>query len=777
MLAMKRVMLVTAIIIALAFALSPAWGQQIISGRVGVVGSLPASYTNPVNLASSSNGVFAYEGIADDGGQALFVRQAGQASWQKIGVLSDFTPPNWANGLVFGELYVDDDCNCIFVGVNSSSDDPQRLTAGTNLAGWKVSLSDLSKTLVVSRGVLAGWSGGSFQYFTGPKPGFDGRTVLALGNPIVPPSPSYLAAQNPDGSWGAWSPQSTYPYNGWLVGASFWALSGASGLQSYNAKTNVTASLIGSQGTILSCCAAVSQGSAFMESYVLPSGQWVEEVYDYSGAQPIHNLMGYPAAAVPAKVGLWDVRSGVGGLVTIDTGLGRGFYEVPFIGETPAGIAFAKGAMLAGKTTTWFSAGVLDGSGGVHLVANGNPISDGATSPASNQNSWLLELYHPAIVSAPKSAFLGQTITIQCGNCFGLETDLDVAYGSRKFTRSGDAITFVIDVLGTAIPVQVILTDSTGAQILTDVVFIDAEPAPPSPPTIMSFSAYPNPWDSRSYEYSTLQWSTSSDVTSVTVSPACTIVMVDAGDGHCKVAPVFTTTYTLTVTGPGGSATATTTLTVTGPGIASVANAFSFGAGAVAPGELITFFGAQFTTTTSAAGAGPLPTKLGDVQLTANGILCPLLYVSPGQINAQVPYEVNGQITFRIFSGTGTLQTDVPVASAAPGLWGNFIHPASTGWYIDQQVSAGDVVIMYGTGLGQVSPPVTTGAPNPTSPLSYPVGSVSVTLCGQSAQVAFAGLAPGLPSGVYQLNVIAPPACGTATSWEKANPGITVQFQ
>jgi hypothetical protein len=62
----------------------------------------------------------------------------------------------------------------------------------------------------------------------------------------------------------------------------------------------------------------------------------------------------------------------------------------------------------------------------------------------------------------------------------------------------------------------------------------------------------------------------------------------------------------------------------------------------IAPGTLITIMGDSFTTHTEAAPDGPvLPKTLGGVQVYINGIRVPLLYVSPTQINAQMPFEVS----------------------------------------------------------------------------------------------------------------------------------------
>ncbi len=64
--------------------------------------------------------------------------------------------------------------------------------------------------------------------------------------------------------------------------------------------------------------------------------------------------------------------------------------------------------------------------------------------------------------------------------------------------------------------------------------------------------------------------------------------------------------------------------------------------------------------------------------------------------------------------------------------------------------------VVYSTGLGDVSPPIGTGQPAPsTEPLARTVNPVTVTIGGVSAQVLYAGLAPGY-AGLYQVNALVP---------------------
>jgi uncharacterized protein (TIGR03437 family) len=140
----------------------------------------------------------------------------------------------------------------------------------------------------------------------------------------------------------------------------------------------------------------------------------------------------------------------------------------------------------------------------------------------------------------------------------------------------------------------------------------------------------------------------------------------------------------------------------------------------IAPGTLITVLGDNLSdqTATAPSGANPLPTELGGVQLYIDGIRAPLLYVSPAQINAQMPWEVKEDLSSTITFGsssayvrtvrsdgsvTATTATGVPILAQNPGLYaasgtdprpGVVLHGSSnaTGAVsVDGSITAGDI--------------------------------------------------------------------------------------
>ncbi|HYL74109.1 MAG TPA: IPT/TIG domain-containing protein [Bryobacteraceae bacterium] len=77
---------------------------------------------------------------------------------------------------------------------------------------------------------------------------------------------------------------------------------------------------------------------------------------------------------------------------------------------------------------------------------------------------------------------------------------------------------------------------------------------------------------------------------------------------------------------------------------AGVKNAASY-APVIAPQMLVSIFGHNFSNLTFTSTANPFPTQLNGTSVTFNGALAPILYLSPTQINVQVPSAVQGSLT------------------------------------------------------------------------------------------------------------------------------------
>lgn len=187
----------------------------------------------------------------------------------------------------------------------------------------------------------------------------------------------------------------------------------------------------------------------------------------------------------------------------------------------------------------------------------------------------------------------------------------------------------------------------------------------------------------------------------------------------------------------------------------------------VSPGGFVSLFGQGLSPGLIQAGGIPFPFVLGQTSLTVNGIPAPLYLASPTQINAVVPYEVTGPTaTFIATVGsTATNSVTVPLSPTAPGVFsvnanglgnGAITHADYTVVSQSSPAKPGEVVAVYLTGLGAVSPSVQDGTAAPGNPPAAVVASVTATVGGiPVSNIEFNGLSPG-SSSLYQFNIQIP---------------------
>jgi len=201
------------------------------------------------------------------------------------------------------------------------------------------------------------------------------------------------------------------------------------------------------------------------------------------------------------------------------------------------------------------------------------------------------------------------------------------------------------------------------------------------------------------------------------------------------------------------------------PAIASggVQNGATFLPTAVAPGSVVTIKGTNLAGLRGAAMATPLANSMGGVTVSVNGMPAPLFYVSPTQINVQLPYEVTpgaAALSVNACGGTSAV-ANFTVAAAAPyillggGTQALIQNPDYSLNTPARPAHAGDTVTVYLIGIGALDNAVATGAAAGTSVLSRAKATSSATIGGQPAQVAFLGLTPGFV-GLAQANIVVP---------------------
>ena len=202
------------------------------------------------------------------------------------------------------------------------------------------------------------------------------------------------------------------------------------------------------------------------------------------------------------------------------------------------------------------------------------------------------------------------------------------------------------------------------------------------------------------------------------------------------------------------------------PNISKVVSAADL-TSAVAPGGLMAVEGTNLSGTNQATSEVPLPTIINDSCLTVNGQPIHMMFVSPSQVNAQMPALASGNVSLVMHTPGGVSNSfllTVPAASPAVFLsnstdqgntptiirWSNGLMVTAT-----NPVHRGDILVIYLTGLGPVNPPVGDGQPAPFSPLSQTVANPAVAIGGSGAPVLFSGLVPGYV-GLYVLNISVP---------------------
>jgi len=206
-------------------------------------------------------------------------------------------------------------------------------------------------------------------------------------------------------------------------------------------------------------------------------------------------------------------------------------------------------------------------------------------------------------------------------------------------------------------------------------------------------------------------------------------------------------------------------------------------------GSIASLFGTNLVTSTVFATTTPLPTKLDGTSITlissAGSLQAPLFFVSPSQINFQLPWELLGQpqTTLAVtIDGATSNSITLALAAGRPGIFSLNSQGSGPGAILvsgsadlaqpsgsvagrnARPAKRGEYISIYCTGLGAVSNQPANGAAPASSPSSITPTAPTVTIGGMPAPVTFSGLAPSFV-GLYQVNVQVP---------DSATPGSAV---
>jgi uncharacterized protein (TIGR03437 family) len=188
------------------------------------------------------------------------------------------------------------------------------------------------------------------------------------------------------------------------------------------------------------------------------------------------------------------------------------------------------------------------------------------------------------------------------------------------------------------------------------------------------------------------------------------------------------------------------------PSVAGVANAADYSSN-LAPGVLAEVFGANF-------GTGPA----SSVTVTVGGTSAYVAAVTASQLAVQIPVEVSAGATNMVVTvgGVNSAPFNLTLNAYAPALFtlsgtgsGPGLIRTNAGANVTATLPAqpGDMLVAFAVGLGPTTPATPTGTAPSTA--NQTASTVTMTVGGLPAKIAYAGVAPG-NVGLYQINFTVP---------------------
>ncbi len=205
----------------------------------------------------------------------------------------------------------------------------------------------------------------------------------------------------------------------------------------------------------------------------------------------------------------------------------------------------------------------------------------------------------------------------------------------------------------------------------------------------------------------------------------------------------------------------------------------------LAPGSYISIFGSGISDVTRTFSTPYLPISLGGISASFDvpskniSVPAPIHFVSPGQVNVQIPWELQGQtsaimkVSIGNFSslncdssGNNCKAYTVPLNDYSPAMFeyteassGQRLAAALDSSFLlvgtNHPIARGSSVQLYVNGLGPVSNQPASGEISPAQPLATARVTPTVMIGNQPANVQFSGLAPFIV-GLYQINAVVP---------------------
>ena len=494
----------------------------------------------------------------------------------------------------------------------------------------------------------------------------------------------------------------------------------------------------------------------FTASIINAPGGWLGLTGNSSGSTPQNlNLVYNPSA--PANPGVYS-----GNLLITSSSLPTSGFSIPItltltttttVGVTPASLTFSEnqgGPVPAAQTLTVssspglasFTAAVSNITGGVNWLQV-SPLSGGTNSNVQvsiNANT-LSQGTYTANITFTYTGAATQSTTVP--------VTLNVL-PPQSITVSPTSLSFSYQISGATPAAQPLsITSSTGSanvavSVASGASWLSIDNKGGTTPQTVNVSVNPQGLTAQTYNGS-ISISSSALATPITV-------------------PV---TFTVSAQAP--------------PQPVSVFNNASNLAGVISPGEELDIKGTLLGPANAPNGGLFTVNSSGGVNATLDGVSVTfdnnpgtVLYVSPTQIDVMVPYEINGRLSTTMvvsYNGVAAPGVQLGVAPAAPALFttnsagtGQIAALNQNGTYNGSgnglaAAPRGTAVQLFGTGGGQTTPASVTGSVTPipqNASQLLVVPNVTATVGGIPATVEFAGAAPGLVTGVLQVNVLIP---------------------
>ncbi len=205
------------------------------------------------------------------------------------------------------------------------------------------------------------------------------------------------------------------------------------------------------------------------------------------------------------------------------------------------------------------------------------------------------------------------------------------------------------------------------------------------------------------------------------------------------------------------------------PSLTAVVSAANYASNGVAPGEIVILYGTTLgpaNLVSASVSNNMFGTTLSGTRVTFDGTPAPVIYTSGSQVAVVAPFNLTGKTSTVVVVeslGVSAAAIQIPVRTARPAIFTANASGTGAGAILNQDSSvntaanpanAQSIVSIYATGLGQTNPAsvdgqISMGQSTFATPLT-------ATINGQTAEVLYAGGAPGLIPGLAQINLRLP---------------------